>query len=313
MNLDDLRLAVIIGQEGSLSAAAIRLGIAPGTLSKALARLERATRVQLFERLPRGMRPTDLGRAFLERAARIDLAAFDLQAQLRDLRQVRAGTLCFGLGNGIPDAWVEPAIGALVDRGVNVELIGGMTDSLRQGVLSGELAFAVFGLSDTPGDGLEWHVLIDDPMQPVAPKAHRLARRGRPVAWRELAEARWVMTGRGTATWHEYVSNFQANHLVAPTPTIISRSSNRERMLAGALDAMLLMPRSAIAEPSVSRRFTPVHPVGGWSSRRVLGIAHREGGYLSPAAQHAMQRLSVDIRRVGDMVVGRASTMKPSR
>ena len=78
MNLDDLHLALVIAEEGGLTGASGRLGITPGTLSKAVTRLERTTKVKLFERMPRGMRPTEFGNAFLKRAQRIDLDASDL-------------------------------------------------------------------------------------------------------------------------------------------------------------------------------------------------------------------------------------------
>jgi DNA-binding transcriptional LysR family regulator len=93
MDLNDLHIAVVVGREKSVSAAAVRLGLAPGTVSKAITRLERQTKVHLFERLARGMRPTEIGTAFLQLAQNMDLAAEDLYAQMRDLRQAKAGTL----------------------------------------------------------------------------------------------------------------------------------------------------------------------------------------------------------------------------
>lgn len=296
MNLEDVHLAVIIGREGSLTAASARLGIAPGTLSKALARLERTTKVKLFERLPRGMRPTELGAAFLARASRIDLAADELRAELRDLRQARAGVLRFGVGQGIANRWVRPVVAALVERGVSVELAGGMTDSLGRAVRLGELEFAVFGLSKPPGDGLAWRVLVDDPMRPMAPRGHPLAQPGRRVAWSTLARARWITNGRETSTFAEFEANFAAHGLATPVPAVISRSSQRERVLALSLQALVLMPSSALHEPDVREQMARVAPAGGWRSERRLGIATRESGYLSPAALLAMSRLEETIR-----------------
>lgn len=296
MHLDDLHLALVIGREGSLTAASARLGIAPGTLSKALARLERAAKVKLFERMARGMRPTEVGAAFLARAARIDLAAADLHAELRDLRQARSGVLRIGIGQGIADRWIQPAIVAIVERGVSVELSGGMTDSLRRDVVLGELDFAVFGLFAPPGEGLAWQVLLDDPMQSMAPKGHPLTRAAPRVTWRELAAARWLMTGRSTSTWSEFDANFKAHGVPAPLPAVISRSSNRERLLTLALNAVVLMPRSVIDDPEVRAKLAPIVPVGGWRSRRRLGIAYRDDAYLSPAARFTMDRIAQSIR-----------------
>jgi DNA-binding transcriptional LysR family regulator len=292
MNLNDLHMAVVVGREGSLSAAAVRLGVAPGTLSKALARLERATRVRLFERLARGMRPTEMGLAFLARAQRMDLDAADLYAQLRDLRQGRLGLLRLGLGQGIPDRWVEPVARTLVQRGVRLELMGGITDSLARAVGVGELELAVIGLAAAPGGGLAWQRLRDDPMQPMAPPGHPLVEAGRAVRWSDLAAAAWIVPARGTATWAEFERNFERNGLVAPEPVVTSRSSGRERVLAEALGALMLVPRSTRqAGTDLASGLVPVPVSPAWASARGVGVVHRAGGYLSPAAELAIRLL----------------------
>jgi LysR family transcriptional regulator, regulator of abg operon len=291
MNLDDIHLAIVIAREGSLTAASARLGITPPTLSKAVARLERATKVQLFERLARGMRPTELGQAFLDRARSIDLAAGDLHAALRDLRQARAGVLRCGFGQGVPDRWVLPMATALAGDGVRLDLTGGMTDLLMRSIGLGELEFAVLGLAAAPPEGYAWQPLLDDPMQPLAPNGHALARGRRAASWSQLAQARWIVPASGTSSHAEFERNFAAQGLATPAPLVASRSSQRELPLALALDALVLVPRSLLKEPGVQAQFARVAPPGGWQSERRLGIVSRAGGYLSPTAQRAMALL----------------------
>jgi len=289
MNHNDLHWAVVVGREGSITAACAALGISPGTLSKAIARLERSTRVKLFERLARGMRPTEFGVAFLRRAARIDLATEDMFAELRDLRHAKAGSVRIGVGNGLPDRWVRPVVRALVSRGMAVEIGGGMTDSLKEAVLSGELDFAVIGLSEPPVQALSWQPLVDDPMQPMVPRGHPMGRPRRGIPWEELADARWIVTGRSTVTYQEFRANFAGQGVLAPEPVVLSSSSGREFSLCLALDAILLMPRSAARESEVLSRLVSVLPTGGWSSRRRLGIIRRTDGYLGPGAELGME------------------------
>jgi LysR family transcriptional regulator, regulator of abg operon len=291
MDLNDIHIAVAVGREGSVSAAAIRLGLTPGTVSKAISRLERQVKVQLFERLARGMRPTEIGAAFLRQAQSMDLAAEDLYAQMRDLRQAKAGTLRIGLGNGIPDRFVLPVIGQLVERGVHVQVSGGMTDSLRREVALGDLDFAVFGLFQPPEEGLAWIPLTFDPMVPMIPKEHPLMEYRRAVPWKELAKARWIVTGRQTSSFREYEQNFDAHGLKAPTPTVFSQSSLREVALAITTNAVVLMPQSMTADANAAK-LSPLHPVGGWLSERHIGLAYRDGGYVGPAAQQAIKKLS---------------------
>lgn len=291
MDLNDLHLAVVIAEEGSLTAASARLGVTPPTLSKALARLERATKVKLFERLARGMRPTDLGLAFLERARPIDLAAADLHAALRDLRLARRGKLRWGVGQGVPDRWVVPLATELVADGVHLALSGGMTDSMLRGVAAGELEFALLGLPAPPAAPLDWLPLVDDPMQPLAPLGHALLRGRRAPSWAQLAQARWIVPAPGTSTFVEFERNFAEQGLAAPLPCVVSSSSQRELSLATALDALVLVPRSVINEPGLRDRFDPISPPGGWHSGRRLAVVRRAGGYLGPAAERAIARL----------------------
>jgi DNA-binding transcriptional LysR family regulator len=288
MDLDDLHLAVVIAREGSLAAASVELGISQPTLSKAVARLERATGVKLFERQARGMRPTELGQAFLDRARAIDLAAADLHAAMRDLRQARNGVLSFGLGHGVPDRWLLPVVHPLVANGVHVDLSGGMTDSLLRAVAQGALAFAVVGLGRAPGGTLTWQPLRDDPMLPLAPQGHAFAQALRDPSWRQLAQARWIVPASGTSAFAEFERNFADHGLEAPQPCVASRSSQLELSLATALDALVLVPRSVADEPAVRAAFAAITPPGGWRSPRRLAIVHRRAGYLSPAAKQAI-------------------------
>ncbi|WP_027014318.1 LysR family transcriptional regulator [Comamonas composti] len=291
MNLDDLHLALVIAQEGGLTGASARLGMTPATLSKAVTRLERVTKVRLFERLPRGMRPTEFGHAFLKRAQRIDLDASDLYAELRDLRQTRTGVLRCGIGDGVPHRWVRAMTLSLTERGVSLDLSGGMTDSLTRAVAAGELEFALIGLRRAPERALSWEALIDDPMVPIAPANHPLVKTGGEAAWEHLAQARWIAMARGTSTRTEFEANFQAHGLEVPQPVLTSRSSQREVMLMHALGALMLVPHSVLREGQFKEQLTTVKPEGGWQSSRRLGIVRRNGGYLSPAAARAIEAL----------------------
>lgn len=67
-NLDDLAVFVKVVDCGGFSAAARTLDLAPATVSKQIARLEKAVGARLFERSTRQLRITDEGRAVAERA-----------------------------------------------------------------------------------------------------------------------------------------------------------------------------------------------------------------------------------------------------
>lgn len=75
--IEDLRVFVVAIEEGSLNAAARKLGLPKSTVSRRLARLEQRLGARLLSRGPRGMAQTDAGRVVLEPAKAIleDLAS----------------------------------------------------------------------------------------------------------------------------------------------------------------------------------------------------------------------------------------------
>lgn len=304
MDLTDLHLAVVIAREGSLAAAAHVLGVTQPTLSKAVARLEREARVRLFERVARGMRPTEIGLVFLERARQLDIAAGDLHAELRDLRQARAGLLRFGIGQGVPDHWVTPVVSALADDGVRFEISAGMPDALLPRVALGELEYSLSGMSGAPGPGLDWEPLAADPIIVLAPLAHPLARSGKAASWADLAAARWIVPAANTSSHNEFIRNF-GKHGLTPQATVLSHTSERELALGVALNALVLMSRSRLTSPGVREAFVVLRPVGGWPSTRRIALVFRKGGYLSPAAQRAMT-LTREVVRKASRLAARA-------
>ncbi|MFP3248196.1 MAG: LysR family transcriptional regulator, partial [Paraburkholderia sp.] len=73
IDLRRLRAFVAIAEEGHVTRAAERLGMQQPPLTRLLRGLEAELGVLLMQRLPRGVRPTDAGRALLDEA-RIVLA-----------------------------------------------------------------------------------------------------------------------------------------------------------------------------------------------------------------------------------------------
>src|SRR5215813_7806448 len=82
VKLHDLRVLIAVVQAGSMSKAAERLGTAQPALSRSIAELEHALSVRLLDRSPRGVQPTDYGRALIKRG----IAVFDeLRQGIKDI------------------------------------------------------------------------------------------------------------------------------------------------------------------------------------------------------------------------------------
>src|SRR5215510_12658880 len=77
MKLNDLHILMMVVQVGSMNKAAALLNMTQPAVSRSIGDLERTLGVPLLDRNPRGIEPTDFGRALLDGGA----AVFD------DLRQ----------------------------------------------------------------------------------------------------------------------------------------------------------------------------------------------------------------------------------
>jgi len=73
LKLNDLRVLVAIAEAGSMNKAAELLGTSQPAISRAVADLEHAFGVRLFDRGPQGILPTPYGEALLKRS----VAVFD--------------------------------------------------------------------------------------------------------------------------------------------------------------------------------------------------------------------------------------------
>lgn len=115
-NLDDLTVFLKAADCRGFSVAARALDLAPATVSKQIARLEKALGASLFERNTRQLKITDEGRAVAERV-RLALALLDEAA---DVARHGTGTLTGTLRITAPvpfgSRYVAPAIGAFHER-----------------------------------------------------------------------------------------------------------------------------------------------------------------------------------------------------
>lgn len=79
MDWDDLRYFVVLAREGSLSAAARRLGTEHTTVARRVQALENRLGVRLFERAARGYAPTPQGERIAELAFRVEEEMFGIE------------------------------------------------------------------------------------------------------------------------------------------------------------------------------------------------------------------------------------------
>jgi DNA-binding transcriptional LysR family regulator len=113
MDLVRLRVLRAVIATGSIRAASATLDYTPSAVSQQLAALQRETGLRLFERVGRGIEPTEAGRALATEAEALFEAVSRLEGVVGDLREGRVGSLRIGYFGSAGATWLAPTVAAL--------------------------------------------------------------------------------------------------------------------------------------------------------------------------------------------------------
>ena len=156
MTLQQLRYFLAAAEHGSFTAAARSLFIAQPSLSEQVRQLEAELGVELLARVGRGIVLTEAGRAFRPEAERILDGVDRARDAVLDVRELRGGTLSFGMF-GTASAYLVAGLATEFRRrhpDVRLRLVGQnsslVADEVRAGRL--EAALVVLPVDD---DGLD--------------------------------------------------------------------------------------------------------------------------------------------------------------
>jgi DNA-binding transcriptional LysR family regulator len=191
MTLQQLAYFSAACEHGSFSAAATALHLAQPSLSEQIRNLEAELGVALFQRVGRGIVPTEAGRTLREHAATTLAAADDARAAVAAVREVRAGTATFGTW-GTARYYPGTEIVAEFRRrhpGVRVRMVGQNSAEVVKAVHTGELEAGMVALpiDDT---GLDVRPIMADEVVYVSTVASRVRR---PMTIERLAEAPLIL------------------------------------------------------------------------------------------------------------------------
>jgi DNA-binding transcriptional LysR family regulator len=178
IDLRRLRAFVALAEEGHVTRAAERLSMQQPPLTRLLRGLETELGVLLMHRLPRGVRPTEAGKALLAEARDILARADQLPGIVARAARGEAGSLAIGFTSSAAFHAIVPAtlrrfrehfpsVAVTLEEAGTAELVDGlMTERL-------DAAFVRSPVSHI-GD-LDVLPVIDEPMLAAIPAGHRLA------------------------------------------------------------------------------------------------------------------------------------------
>ncbi|MDO0915271.1 LysR family transcriptional regulator [Streptomyces sp. DT2A-34] len=190
-----LRAFLEVARHGSFTVAARTLGWTQSAVSRQISSLEGALGGgPLFDRLPRGVRLTEAGRALVPYAEAVAESLYGAVRELAALREVAGGRLRFGAFATADAALVPLALGAFRARhpGVLVSREEGFTPGLLDRLGAGHLDLAVVSTTGrAPLETFELHHLLDERLYVAVPAGHPLAGSG-PVRLGRLSDADWI-------------------------------------------------------------------------------------------------------------------------
>lgn len=191
-----LEYFVAIAEEGSLSRAAVRLHITPGSLSASMTALENAIGVPLLlRRRATGSVLTQAGRELSARARTVINAVEELESSAGSIRGALQGTLTIGCFDTLTPWLLPPILGHFAEHHpeVQVEVHEGSSDELQSMLEAGALD-AAFMYQLHVDRSLEQTTVAAVRLQLVLSTDHRLATR-ESVRFEELGDEPAILLG----------------------------------------------------------------------------------------------------------------------
>ncbi|MDP3896352.1 MAG: LysR family transcriptional regulator [Mesorhizobium sp.] len=145
MDLRQIRYFVAACETGSLSGAANRLNCTAPGVSQQMSALEARLGTRLFERTPRGVRPTAAGSRFYDRCLAVLKAVSEAEIELQDFKAGLSGSISVGFAPGIARSILPQALARFTREfpRIDIDIASGTADALLSETSAGGLDFYV--------------------------------------------------------------------------------------------------------------------------------------------------------------------------
>jgi DNA-binding transcriptional LysR family regulator len=281
-----LLLLVALAEEGNIHRAAQVLSMTQPAASKLLKDLEDVLEVPLFERLPRGMRPTWYGETMI-RHARMALASLNqAHDELNALKTGHFGQV--GIG-----AITSPAAVAQVKQehpslriSLDIETSPVLLERLEQGKLD-IVVGRLFAEHDK--SHLRYEPLTEELICAITRPGHPLLGTSG-LTLRDVLAAGWIVPPAGSVLRHRFDLMFQQDGLAPPLNTIESSALLFITRMLQQSD-MVAVLAADVAHYYASHGIVSVLPLAMPCHMDAFGIITRTDRLLSPAAKVMMKAL----------------------
>ncbi|MFC5574481.1 LysR family transcriptional regulator [Xenophilus aerolatus] len=287
-----LLLLTALEEEGNIHAAARALNMTQPAASKLLKDLEDMLEVPLFERLPRGMRPTWYGETMIRHARQALASLSQAHEELTALKAGRFGQVGVGAITSPALALLPPAI-AMVKREqpslrvvLEIETSPVLLEHLRQGRL--DILLARFFAGEDQSD-LRYEAITSEPVCTVARPGHPLAGK-HDLQLADVKDAAWIVPPAGSVLRHRFELMFQEAGLKPPFDIIETAALLFITRMLQQSD-MLCVMGTEVARYYASHGILTVLPLEMACHMDDFGLITRADRALSPGAQLLVKAL----------------------
>jgi len=287
-----LLLLVALAEEGNIHRAAQVLSMTQPAASKLLKDLEDVLEVPLFERLPRGMRPTWYGETMI-RHARMALASLNqAHDEIGALKTGHYGQVGIGAITS-PGLSLLPAAVALVKQehpSLRISLDIETSPVLLERLEQGKLDIVVGRLyEEHDKENLRYESLTEELVCAITRPGHPLSSMSG-LTLRDVVSAGWIVPPAGSVLRHRFDLMFQQDGLAPPLHTVeTSALLFITRMLQQS--DMIAVVGADVAHYYAAHGIVTVLPLEMPCHMDAFGIITRSDRLLSPAAKVMMQAL----------------------
>jgi len=259
LNLRQLRAFVAVYEEGSFNRAAKRENATQSGMSTLVANLEAQIGLRVFDRISKGVAPTQAGERLYRRSIAIMRDLSDAESELRILAGDVAGHIRIGLIPSITYSLLAPVLAEFGDRfpAVDVTIVEAYGSALTDGTARKEFDFAIVpadrvgGRIKTSFFGREGEFLVSSRQSPFVHMA--------PVQLKKLQPLKLILPSHGNVRRERFEAYFSENDVkIASIMSIDAMLATLE--LVARREWMTILP-AVILQNDMSGRERTLNPI----------------------------------------------------
>ena len=291
MTLQELRYLVAVAEEGQVARAAERCHVGQPTLSTQLKKLEDTLGVKLFERGPRGLKPTAAGAPIIAQARVVLEEAEKLRTLARATQDPMVGTLRLG---AIPTLGpyllphLLPAIRKTYPK-LRLLLSEHLTGQLLEALHRHTLDAALLALP-VAHEGLELMELFREPFELALPVGHRLTKK-KHAQPHDLTDENLLLLAEGHCLRDQALDVCGAKKSESREEVQATSLETLRQMVAAGIGCTLLPQLSTQGGARPDKRLIELRPFARPAPTRLIGLVWRARGARAEAA-----------RRLGELI-----------